>query len=166
MNIIPVIKYLKYIIRHKYYVFLECVKAGEPLLGIMHDLSKLLPNEFFPYVNHFYGNNRDIHKGRDETGYYKPTDTGDVKFDYAWFLHQKRNKHHWQYWTCPQDDGGVKVFAPPLKYAKEMLCDWRGAGKALGTPDVKKWYLKNKDLLQLHAHTRKWLEKRISVMFI
>ena len=69
-------KYFHYIIRHKWFVFLECYKEGIIWRGITHDLSKFLPSEFFPYANHFYGEkNSDIKKGRDESGYYKPTDT-------------------------------------------------------------------------------------------
>lgn len=163
MKLKTVVQYLKYILRHKYYVFRECVKEGIPMLGIIHDLSKITPSEFYPYANYFYGKDADIHKGRDETGYYKPTDTGDSAFDFAWFLHQKRNKHHWQWWAFPQDDGGVKTINITLKYRKEMLCDWRGAGRALGTPDTKKWYLKHKDIIQFHPITRAWVENHLGV---
>ena len=48
-------KYLKYVIRHKYFVFLESCKLGIPIRGFVHDTSKFFPDEFFPYMNHFYG---------------------------------------------------------------------------------------------------------------
>jgi len=153
--------YSSYVIRHKWYVFLECYKQGIPIQGIIHDISKLLPSEFIPYMHHFGGG---IKQGRDKTGYYKPTDTGDHAFDYAWFLHQKRNAHHWQYWTTPRDFGDpnpVKILEIPIKYRKEMVADWRGAGRAQGTPDVRKWYAKNAQKLQLGPETRKWVEKEI-----
>ena len=130
------LKYLSYIIRHKWFVFIECCKLGIPWQGVVHDLSKFRPSEWFPYANYFGG---DIKKGRDETGYYKPTDTGDKAFDFAWLLHQKRNNHHWQWWVLPEDNGGLKVLPMPEKCRKEMLADWRGAGKAQGTPDCRKW---------------------------
>ena len=149
-------KYLSYVIRHKWYVFLECCKVGIIWQGIIHDLSKLKPSEFFPYANYFYG------RPRDKTGYYKPTDTGDKDFDFAWLLHQKRNRHHWQWWILPEDDGGIKILDMPLKYRKEMLCDWRGAGKAQGYGDnTDKWYAVNKGKMQLHRDTRKWIEDNI-----
>ena len=160
-----IVQYLKYVVRHKWFVFLECVKEGIPLMGITHDASKFSPSEFFPYANYFYSNESDIHKGRDETGYYKPTDTGDIHFDYAWFLHQKRNKHHWQWWVFPQDEGGTKVINMPLKYRKEMLCDWKGAGKALNTPDTKRWYSEHKTRIQFHQHTRKWVENHLGINY-
>jgi hypothetical protein len=155
-------KYLSYVLRHKWYVFLECCKVGMVWQGIVHDLSKLLPSEFVPYANHFFGENRNVNRGRDKTGYYKPTDTGDKDFDFAWLLHQKRNRHHWQWWVLPEDGGGVKVLNMFLEYRKEMLCDWRGAGRAQGNrtaPVV--WYQHDKDKMQLHKDTRRWVENHI-----
>jgi len=149
------LKYLKYVLRHKWFVFVECCKIGYPFLGIIHDWSKLLPSEFFPYAEHFYGRtSKGIKTGRDETGYYKPTDTGDKAFDFAWLLHQKRNKHHWQWWILPEDEGGIIVMEMFVRYRLEMLCDWFGAGRAQGTPDVNAWYQKNKDKMRLHPTTR------------
>ena len=146
------LKYLSYVIRHRWFVMLACWKEGFFWLGIFHDWSKFLPSEFFPYAEHFYGKNshhkdethtaRGIKTGRDETGYYKPTDTGDKAFDFAWLLHQKRNKHHWQWWILPEDDGGEIIMLMDYKYLVEMVCDWRGAGRAQGTPDDLAWYAK------------------------
>lgn len=157
-------KYLKYVIRHKWFVLLECFRVGIPWRGIIHDLSKFLPSEFFPYANHFYGEAshhkdgshapREIKTGRDETGYYKPTDTGDLKFDFAWLLHQKRNRHHWQWWILPEDQGGMKVLAMPEKVILEMLCDWRGAGRAQhNKTGVKEWYVANREKMLLDFTT-------------
>ena len=126
--------------------------------GIIHDLSKLLPSEFIPYANYFCGDNNDII--RDKTGYYKPYDTGNKDFDFAWLLHQKRNKHHWQWWILPEDEGGIKILDMPLEYRKEMLCDWRGAGKAQGYGDnTNEWYEMNKNKMLLNPDTRKWIER-------
>ena len=156
------LKYLRYILKHKWYVFLECCKEGIIWRGIIHDISKLLPSEFFPYANHFYGGDNDIKKGRDKSGYYKPTDTGDPAFDFAWLLHQKRNRHHWQWWVLPEDEGGIKVLEMSLDFRKEMLCDWRGAGLAIfGRENTKSWYKKNKHKMQLAPKTREWLEDKI-----
>ena len=157
------LKYLSYILRHKWFVFLACCKQGIVWRGIIHDWSKFLPSELFPYMDYFYGTMKsDINKGRDETGYYKPTDTGDSKFDYAWLLHQKRNKHHWQWWILPEDGGGTKVFKIPEIYIKEMYCDWCGAGRAQGTPGVKKWYDKNGSKMKMHPESRKRIEELIN----
>jgi hypothetical protein len=155
-------RYLKYVLRHKWFVFVASWQLGVPLLGVMHDLTKFSPDELGPYARHFYGLKAQTPR-RDSTGYYKPTDTGDPAFDFAWLLHQKRNKHHWQWWTLPEDDGGVKVLPMPDRYRREMLADWRGAGMAQGKPDTRAWYLANHHRMQLHPETRAWLEEQLGI---
>ena len=51
----------------------------------------------------------------------------------------------------------------------EMICDWVGAGKAQGHfpkggdrfTEVRKWYIKHKDKMNLHSNTRKWVENKL-----
>lgn len=151
------IKYFCYVLRHKWFVFWVCLRFRLVWLGIIHDWSKLLPDEFIPYARHFYGKS-GIKEGRDESGYYKPTDTGDLDFDFAWLLHQKRNKHHWQWWVLPEEGNGSKILEIPHPYRLEMVCDWTGAGKAQGTKGSQFWYERNKHKLQLHEATRVFVE--------
>lgn len=155
-------EYLKYVLRHKWFVSLECFKRGLIWQGIMHDMSKFLPSEFIPYAKFFYASDGSKINRRDSTGYYKPDDTGDKQFDFAWLLHQKRNRHHWQWWILPKDDGTTKCFRIPKRYVLEMICDWRGAGKAQGVPmsndpdnwaETRNWFLKNKNKMTFHPDT-------------
>jgi len=154
------LKYFWYVLRHKWYVMWACFGFGLFWRGLVHDLSKFRPSEFIPYARHFYGGKRDIHEGRDETGYYKPTDTGDPDFDRAWFLHQKRNDHHWQWWV-DVSDGRINPLRLSLPAAEEMISDWIGAGRAQGTPDTLAWYRKHKDKLRLHHLSRTIVEALI-----
>ncbi len=148
------LRYLSYVVRHKWFVFLEAIKLGIPWLGFWHDMSKFRPDEWRPYAAYFYG----PQPVRDSTGYSKPADTGDAAFDFAWLLHQKRNPHHWQFWILPEDNGGTKILRMPWRYQAEMLADWRGAGKAQGYGDnTLVWYNKNKQKMQLHPDTRAWV---------
>ena len=126
------IKYLKYLIKHKYYVTVECFKRGLYWRGLTHDLSKFLPDEFIPYMNFFYGKSKEF---------------AQSQFDFAWLKHQKRNPHHWQWWILKEDSGEYKIFEMSREYREEMLCDWHGAGKAImgKNSNTKEWYLKNKD---------------------
>ena len=150
--------YLKYVLVHKWWVMVECFKVGLFWRGIVHDMSKFLPSEFIPYARFFHGK-----KVRSKTGYYKPTDTGDLAFDMAWFRHQKRNDHHWQWWVLPEDERGVKLLPMSEEARLEMLCDWRGAGRAQGTPDTLAWYRANGHKLQLHEETRKWVDSEFGL---
>ena len=155
-------KYLSYVLRHKYFVAIQCFKNGLYWRAFTHDMSKFLPSEWFPYVNFFHGGKQK--QIRDKTGYYKPTDTGDDKFDFAWLLHQKRNRHHWQWWILPEDSGGVKVFPMSHKDRLEMLCDWWGASRAQGNggwDGVVRWYEANNSKMKFHPETQEFIENFI-----
>jgi hypothetical protein len=165
MSIRRHIEYAKYLIRHKWFVFLAGWNLGIPLLALMHDNSKFRPSEWFPYARFFYEPDGTKRTKRDKTGYYKPTDTGNADFDFAWLLHQKRNKHHWQWWVLPEDGGGIKVLEMPDKYRREMIADWIGAGQAQGTPDTRHWYIANRHKMQLHPTTRALVEDYLYLMY-
>ena len=155
------LSYLKYVLRHKYFVFLSCCHYRLFWRGIIHDWSKFLPDEFSPYAKHFYGG---INKGKDGKGYYKAEDTNvDPAFDLAWLKHQRRNKHHYQWWVLSTDEEGIKVLEMPLQYRQEMVADWRGAGRAQGTPDTARWYQAHKGDILLGDDTRKWVEHELGL---
>lgn len=150
--LVPHLRYLGYVLRHKFYVYQECRKLGVPrTIALLHDWDKFLPDEWLPYVNTFYA--------PDGTSRYAES----PEFAAAWNLHQKRNKHHWQWWLLTRDRGET-VFLPMSDlYRREMLADWRGAGRAMGDPDTTAWYLKNSDKILLHPETRSWIEKQLLV---
>jgi hypothetical protein len=143
-------QYLKYILRHKWYVFLAACNLGIPLLGILHDWSKFKPAEWLPYARTFY--NKDGSKRYEEY----------PEFTAAWLHHQKRNKHHWQYWMVTWDRGTTECLPMPDKYRKEMLADWIGAGRALGKPSISGWYVANQDRIKLHPETREWIKYELA----
>lgn len=143
-------QYFRYIMRHKWFVFVAACKLGVPWLGIIHDWSKFKPTEWFPYVERFYGHNNDVAEAMQ-----------DISYQHAWNHHQKQNKHHWQYWRLVRDSGVMVLLPMPAKYRKELLADWRGAGRALGFPDTRAWYLKNRLSIQLHSETREWIEAQL-----
>ena len=152
--------YLKTVTKHRWFVFVECCKLGIPWRGFVHDLSKYDPCEWFPYVEQFSGG---IMSGRNKDGSYDPTKRND-RFTMAWLHHQKVNKHHWQYWVLPQDDGGFKVLDMPMKYRKEMLADWYGAGRAYtGTSNPLKWYQNNRSKMMLHPDALAWFDEQIGL---
>lgn len=137
------LKYLRYVLLHKFYVMIECWKRKLFWLGIIHDWSKFLPSEWFPYVENFYGE--------------KPTDAS-LEFDRAWLHHIHWNKHHPQHWYLIQAEDDDYALPIPYRYLVEMLCDWKGAGRAKGTPDTIAWYQKNSTKMLLNESTRKKLE--------
>ncbi len=140
------IKYLKYVLIHKYYIYEGGRKLALGLWQILtHDMSKFFPSEFFAYARYFYGNNGSM-----------------IDFNYAWNHHQKYNKHHWQYWVLTMDDGKVIALEMPEKYVKEMVVDWYSAGKAKsGKNEVEEWYNRTRLTKTLHPDTRDLVETYI-----
>lgn len=206
MNLGRHLAYLKYVVRHKWFVFLEGRKMGVPLLNlILHDWTKFLPVEWGSYARAFYQ--------PDGKGWYKP----DPAFFVAWNHHQKHNRHHWQYWLLAldqpaktwhlqsMDDAGPFILArdgkavadmlaveadsmyhekqyelamqivsqlntlTPIEMPdvdrREMLADWRGAGRTRfgDKADCAGWYKKNHRFIHLHPNTRAWVEDQLGV---
>jgi hypothetical protein len=141
----------------------------------MHDLSKLSPSEFFPYMNWFSdsvfngyrkssGGVRGIYMftgcGLESVDIMDEVDRRQKDFDLAWNSHIHKNPHHWQHWVLREDSGATKVLEMPEVYVKEMVCDWVGAGIAItGKREVREWYAKNKEKIVLHPETRKFVEQ-------
>ena len=157
------IKYLWYILRHKWFVFVECRRLEITWLGIIHDWSKFRLSEFIPYAKHFYSGNRIEKNERERVqGYDKSNDIDDDLFNRAWLLHLKRNKHHWQWWLLSEANRETKILSMYHKYRKEMLADWTGTGKAItGKNNNREWYNRNKDNILLSPRTRYWIERNL-----
>lgn len=157
------LKYLRYLVRHKWFVALACFRRGLWWRAIKHDWSKFLPSEWFPYAEFFYGTrytDEQRHQCFNVTGSLLPTeDSMRNDFDKAWLMHQHRNSHHWQHHVLRNDDGTTVTLRMPSDDAQEMLCDWEGAGRAInGKIDTLSWYSKNRDRIQLHAETRAFVD--------
>ena len=150
-------QYARYIIRHKYFVFIAGRMAGVPVLRLLiHDWTKLLPCEWFPYTQYFYGN---FPKQKD-TEY-------AAAFERAWLHHIHWNKHHWQYWLLIDDPSSgqqMKALEMPEKYVREMVVDWFGAGKAImHSWDISDWWEKHKAGIILHPQTQTRVEQLLGM---
>lgn len=100
--------YLKYVIRHKWFVLFAGLPLRVPFWRLLvHDMSKFRPSEWFAYAATFYKS--DGSKQYDET----------PKFNRAWLLHQHRNPHHWQYWLLRED-------SPKTRFTICDMGDWEG----------------------------------------
>lgn len=135
MYISNLFKYFKRVLKHKYYVGKFCFISGLYWQGITHDLSKFSSEEFISSAK-YWGNKSPIEIEKRKLGY-----------SYAWLHHKGRNKHHYEYWQDNFDNGRTPI-KMPVKYVKEMICDWFGAQIAYnGTFSYEKqfnWYLENK----------------------
>lgn len=127
MIILNVFRHIKTVMTHKFYVFIFACKAGIPFRGLVHDMSKFSPSEFFESVKYYQGNGSPISAAKKENGYSK-----------AWLHHKGRNKHHWQYWYDSQTYDKTPII--PYKYTVEMICDTLAAGKTYKGKNWKKDY--------------------------
>lgn len=170
-------RYLCYVVRHKWYVGLECWRVareeGEYLLlwrALTHDLSKFRPDEFIPYARKFYATwpswsdpeTRCLARLGFSVSFRTQEDV-DEDFDRAWLRHQHRSPHHWQHHILVNDEDGTRVMEMPYLDRCEMLADWRGAGRSLGQPDTRGWYLAHRTHIQLGELTQAWIEARLGL---
>jgi len=161
------IKYLFYVLKHKWYVLIECWKDGLFWHGITHDLSKFLPSEFIPYARWFYGEYGKKFNG----GFmyeWRKAEIIKENFNFAVSLHYRRNKHHWNHWM-EYSQGSDPIYCPelsrfpkpmPIKYIRQMICDWKGMAKSFGDT-WQDYYIKNKDSFILHKDTKFVIERML-----
>lgn len=143
--------FLKYVLRHKWFVFWECLRLGVPMWrAILHDLDKFSPDVWFLFVDAFG-------KG---TWRRRFDNTPGVAL--ATQRHYRRSLHHWQSWLLKWDQGDAMCIPMPDTHRREMLADWTAAGKANGRPDITEWYYQNVDNIHVHAETREWLERELA----
>lgn len=117
-------KHLHTINHHRRLVRKYCFKLGLYKQGILHDLSKYSPVEFWAGVKYYQGTKSPNVAARLAIGY-----------SAAWMHHKGRNKHHIDYWTDygTEMDGefglGLVGVEMPVRYVAEMLCDRLAACK-------------------------------------
>ncbi len=153
------IGHLVTITRHRHKVIAHCLRAGIPIQGLLHDLSKYSPEEFFPGVK-FYQGTRSPNEGEREA----------YGYSFAWMHHKGRNKHHFEYWT--DYDPRTKQMQPvkmPLKYVKEMFCDRVAASKIYGGKNYHdgyalEYFLRAKGKRKIHPETSDMIEKLLRML--
>jgi hypothetical protein len=149
-------QYLRYVIRHKWFVFVAGLRTGAPLWRLLiHDWSKFLPSEWRAYARYFYGAPAGVRV--------RPLEWQEA-FDRAWLKHQHRNAHHWQHWVIREDQGGTKSLEIPEPYVREMVADWLGAGRAItGRWEAAEWYLRNAEKMLLSYRSQMLVEMLLGV---
>lgn len=151
MKIKNIFLHFKLVTKHRWLVFKLCLKAGEPLRGFLHDLSKYSPTEFLEGVKYFNGAKSPTIEARERQGYSK-----------AWLHHKGRNKHHEEYWVDIRGDNPTPVI--PYKYVVEMICDKLAAGMAYKKKDFTykyelEYWNKEKEILQINKKTEQFITK-------
>ncbi len=152
--------HFKTITEHKLLVMKYCFKVGLYKQGLLHDLSKYSPEEFWTGVYYYQGNRSPNAAEREVHGFSK-----------AWLHHKGRNKHHFEYWidfSIKKDDGlvGHKM---PLNYVIEMVMDRIAASRIYKGNDYTdrsalEYYQREKNFIVINPETRKLLERLLSML--
>ncbi|MCI9487937.1 MAG: catalase [Lachnospiraceae bacterium] len=147
-------EHLKTINHHKEEVMKNCFRVGMYKQGLLHDLSKYNPKEFFVGCKYYQGNRSPNAAEREERGYSS-----------AWLHHKGRNKHHFEYWIDVDMDRGFEVagMRMPVKYVLEMFMDRIAASKTYQKEKYTdasplEYYNKTREVMVIHPKTRRQLE--------
>ena len=111
--------HFKTITKHRHLVMINCFRAGIPIQGLKHDLSKYSPVEFLAGAKYYLGDKSPNVAERIDKGYSS-----------AWLHHKGRNKHHYEYWNDINPKSlKIEPVEMPNKYVIEMFCDRIAASK-------------------------------------
>lgn len=157
--IVNFFKHLHTINKHRFLVFKNCWRCGIRYRGLVHDLSKYSPTEFFAGVKYYQGYRSPTIKERIERGYSR-----------AWLHHKGRNRHHFEYWS---DFSPITNRYEPVKMPKvfliEMFCDRIAASKVYLKDKYKDSspleYFINKDTdIVMHPETKKEIKYLLTML--
>lgn len=122
-----IIKHFKTITAHRHQVMKNCFKAGIPVQGLLHDLSKYTLTEFIPGARYYQGFRSPNECERETKGY-----------SAAWIHHKGVNKHHFEHWIDYNYKTRTQMPVPmPRKYIAEMFCDRVAASKIYMKSDYR-----------------------------
>ena len=160
MKLINIWNHFKTITTHRILVCRHCFRIGLYRQGLMHDLSKYSPEEFWTGVRYYQGDRSPNAAERETLGYSK-----------AWLHHKGRNKHHYEYWIDFTTDmsKGLAGHKMPLKYVIEMMMDRIAASKTYKGKDYTdaspwEYYSHAKKYMVIAPETAKLLEELLLML--
>ncbi|MCD8151697.1 MAG: DUF5662 family protein [Clostridiales bacterium] len=138
-----------------------CFRVGLYRQGLLHDLSKYSPAEFWVGVKYYRGNMSPNNIERKEKGYTS-----------AWLHHKGRNKHHLEYWIdygSKDSEFPLEGMRMPDKYVVEMFIDRMSASKnyqkeAYTDRSALDYYMKGKARHVLHPEVKELLERLLTML--
>jgi len=145
--------HLATISKHKFMVTKYCFKCGMIKQGLLHDLSKYSPVEFWSGVRYYQGFRSPIDAEKEDIGY-----------SLGWLHHEGRNRHHWEYWI-DKDYPNRKLIAlkMPFNYLLESVVDRIVACKVYNKDNYQddaayNFFLKGRDRYFFNEETKRQLE--------
>lgn len=142
-----ILKLLKRIIVHKFWVCYYCFQVGLYWQGLTHDLSKFSWTEIRGAWKYWNDSKSSLAYEKELNGYSET------------FLHHRgRNPHHYEYWIHSLDDGGIPA-KMPKKYTIELICDYLAACKTYGNNPYNEidWWNNIKNKIKIHEDTKSYI---------
>lgn len=150
------LKHLQTITHHRNLVMSKCFKCGLYKQGLLHDLSKYTPQEFY-VCKYWTGTKSPISKDKELHGYSK-----------AWLHHKGHNPHHLEYWLDNSKSGTIAYKMPP-NYFAELICDRISAsqnylGEKYNDSEPLKFHLRTQNDVLAHKETNEDIIKALSFL--
>ncbi|MBE6986407.1 MAG: catalase [Ruminococcaceae bacterium] len=152
-------QHFKTITHHRLLVMAGCFRVGLYWQGLVHDLSKYSPTEFWTGAKYYQGNRSPNTAEREDKG-----------FSEAWMHHKGRNRHHYEYWTDMNRQTRCYESVPmPRKYLVEQVMDRRAAcmvyqGKNYTAGSALAYFEKSRERELMHPKTRRELELLLTML--
>ncbi len=141
-------------------VMKRCFYVGLYKQGLLHDMSKYMPSEFWVGAKYYQGTQSPNNAERAAIGYSS-----------AWLHHKGRNKHHYEYWIDYSARIGEGMIPAPMpdRYVAEMFIDRLSAsmnynGENFENDFPLKYYQQGNASKFLHPETRRKLEELLNMM--
>ncbi|MBQ2597495.1 MAG: catalase [Oscillospiraceae bacterium] len=142
------IKHFQTITKHRHLVMFACFRVGLIRQGLLHDLSKYGPTEFWQGAKYWQGSRSPNARAREVEGW-----------STAWMHHKGRNKHHYEYWTdIAPGKTDYEAVPMPTRYMVESVMDRIAAcknyrGKDYEQNDPLDYLLRVPERLHMHPDT-------------
>ena len=152
--------HLATITRHRHEVMKNCFKCGLYRRGLLHDLTKYSPVEFWRGVKYYQDGHRSPNARENELFGYST----------AWLHHKGRNRHHFEYWTDYNvNTRRIEPVPMPRKYLIEMFCDRVAASKIYKGKDYTdasslEYYTRRDERRFMHPETADKLELLLNML--
>ncbi len=155
------VAHFKTITKHRRLVRQFCFQCGLYRQGLVHDLSKYSPTEFWVGARYYQGNRSPNDMEKRDKGY-----------SAAWLHHKGRNKHHLEYWIdygWVGDHVELTGMRMPERYVVEMFCDRYAAARVYQGKDFSRsrpyeYYMQGKDHTLIHPESGALLETLLTML--
>ena len=147
------IKHFKTITAHRHKVMRGCFRVGLIRQGLLHDLSKYSPAEFWQGAKYWQGNRSPNAGAREAVGW-----------STAWMHHKGRNKHHYEYWSdLSPVTKRYEAVPMPTRYLVESVMDRIAAcktyrGEKYTDGDALDYLLRSEEHMLMHPDSVRQLK--------